>query len=581
MKNKYQSYTALILFLFFGLFFNESVFPQNYKFIVWGDSQFQNPDVFEKIVKETELLKPAFVIHTGDMIHGYTYDINNARRQWKRFKKQISPLTVPFYPTPGNHDVTTKEIQPAYLEAWGSDKLFYSFDYENSHFIILNVFLDQQFDTIPANEFEWLKNDLEKSKNADHIFLSFHSPLYLNKKYNWKPVQELLKKYNVEAVFTGHYHIYDYRTIDSISYFCINSSGNMKYVNHLAGYTHGFLYISVEGKKVDYAFITDKNIFAADDVLPGEFGHSPKYFEDDKTIVISDPNFNSIDTTLSITIKNNTDLKRSYKLTWETDNYEWNFNPWGDNFSLSPGESKLINFSVKGPKGNFLRNELPKLKIESPYKTLTGAVTENIYYYHLFYPPKTEAEYTNEKIILDGKADEKAWKEDEQINELYVDYKKTPAKDKTIVKVLYDNQNLYVSIWGEEPNPDGLAAAAYGDIPLVFGDDDFEIYFDTNRDLKTFYRLMVNPKGTVLSSSPKGLFTFNFDVKTFIGKNFWSAEFKIPFSELDSKPEKGDVWGFNVRRHRQQAQIPQSDWSKMQEHPPYQPQYFGLLKFVN
>lgn len=579
MKVKNRFAEKLIFTIFFVLAFCGILFSQNYKFIVWGDSQFQNPDEFEKIVKETELLKPAFVIHTGDMIHGYTYDINNARRQWKRFKKQIAPLTVPFYPTPGNHDVTTKEIQPAFQEAWGKDKLFYSFDYKNSHFIILNVFLDQQFDTIPDNEFAWLERDLEKSKNADHIFLSFHSPLYLKKNYDWKPVQQLLKKYNVEAVFTGHYHIYDYRLIDSIKYFCINSSGNMKFVNHLAGYTHGFLYVSVEDNKVNYAFVADEKIYPPDAVLPGEFGHSPKYFENDKTIVISDPNLKSIDTTLNVTIRNNTDIKRNYKLTWETDNYKWNFKPWGDNFSLLPGESKLIIFFVKGPQGNFLRNELPKLKVESPYKTLAGKETESIYYYYLFYPPKTEAKYTKEKIILDGKADEKSWKKDEQIDELYVDYEKTPAKEKTIVKVLYDDQNLYVSLWGEEPNPSNLAAAAYGDIPLVFGDDDFEIYFDTDRDLKTFYRLMVNPKGTVLSSSPKGLFTFNFDVKTFIGKNYWSAEFKIPFSELNSKPKKGNIWGFNVRRHRQQAQIPQSDWSKMEEHPPYQPEYFGLLKF--
>ena len=147
------------------------------------------------------------------------------------------------------------------------------------------------------------------------------------------------------------------------------------------------------------------------------------------------------------------------------------------------------------------------------------------------------------------------------------------------MKVLSDDSNLYVNVKGDEPNPSGLASTAYGDIPLVFGDDDFELFFDTNRDLKTFYRLMVNPKGTILCSGPKGLFTFKFEVKTYVGNNFWSAEFKIPLSEINAKINKGDEWGFNIRRHRQQAEPAQSDWSKMQEHPPYQPEYFGLLKF--
>ncbi len=535
--------------------------------------------MFEEIVKETELLKPAFVIHVGDMIHGYTYDIKSVRRQWKRFKKQIEPLTVPFYPTPGNHDVTTKEIQPAYLEAWGKDKLFYSFDYKNSHFIILNVFLNQQFDTIPNNEFEWLKKDLAKAKDAENIFLSFHSPLYLNKNYNWKPVQDLLKQYHVKGIFTGHYHIYDYRLLDSIPYFCINSSGNMEFVNHLAGRTHGFLYATVDGSKVNYAFITNGKIYAPDAVLPDEYKHSPKYFNTDKAIIISNTAINAIDTTIKINIKNNTDINRNYKLTWQTDNYNWKFKPWGINFSLEPKDEKAVEFKIEGPKGNFLRDELPELQVESPYTTLAGAKTKSIYYYHLFNPPITKAKFTNAKIKIDGIINEDPWKSDYEIDTLYTDFKKTPAKDKTIVKVLYDDSNLYVSIKGDEPNPSGLEALAYGKIPLVFGDDDFEIFFDTNRDLKTFYRLMVNPKGTVLNSGPKGLFSFKFDVKTFIGENYWSAEFKIPLSEIDAKLNKGDVWGFNIRRHRQQADPAQSDWSKMQEHPPYQPEYFGLLKF--
>ncbi len=566
----------ILLLIFFSTGFLNA---QSYKFIVWGDSQFQNPDVFEEIVKETELLKPSFVIHVGDMIHGYTYDINNARRQWKRFKKQISPLTVPFYPTPGNHDVTTKEIQPAYIEAWGKDKLFYSFDYKNSHFIILNVFLDQQFDTIPNNEFEWLKKDLEKAKNSDNIFLSFHSPLYLNKSYNWKPVQDLLKQYNVKGIFTGHYHIYDYRLIDSIPYFCINSSGNMNFVNHLAGHTHGFLYVTVNGSKVDYAYMVDGKIYAADAVKPDEYKHSAKYFNDDKTIIISDPSVTAIDTTITVEISNNTDIERDYKLTWQTNNYKWNFSPWGDDFSLKPNDIEKIDFTLRGPKGSFLRDELPELKVESPYITLAGAKTESIYYFHLFNPPETAAKYTKEKINIDGIDDEASWKNDFEIDSLYVDFKKTAAEDETNIKVLYDDSNLYVYVKGDEPNPSGLASTAYGDIPLVFGDDDFELFFDTNRDLKTFYRLMVNPKGTILNSGPKGLFTFKFEVKTFVGNNYWSAEFKIPLSEIDAYINKGDVWGFNVRRHRQQADPSQSDWSKMQEHPPYQPEYFGLLKF--
>lgn len=91
---------------------------------------------------------------------------------------------------------------------------------------------------------------------------------------------------------------------------------------------------------------------------------------------------------------------------------------------------------------------------------------------------------------------------------------------------------------------------------------------------------MVNPKGKVLCSSPEGLFSFKFEVKTFIGKNYWIAKFKIPFSQLHiTKPIKGNIWGFNFIRHRLQSKVQQSFWSLMQYYLPYQPEYFGILKF--
>lgn len=555
-------------------------FAQQFSFVVWGDSQFENPNTFEEIVKETELLHPAFVIHVGDMIHGYSYNINTAREQWKEFKKQISPLTVPSYPTPGNHDVTTKEIQPAYLEAWGKDKLYYSFNYGNSHFIIINAFLDQQFDTIPPAEMKWFEDDLEKNKSAENIFISFHSPLYMNSKYDWKPVAELLKKYNVKGVFSGHFHIYDYRVENGIPYFCINSSGNMDFTNFLAGYGHGFLYVTVNGGKVNYAFITHGKIYPPDAVKPGESRRSPKFFNTDRTILIPDPSKAPINITAEVPVINRSDEERSYTLSWKTNDYRWKFEPFGANITVPPGKTKLVKFLIAGPEGNFTRSELPKLKISAPYKTLAGKETESVYYFRLFNPPQTIAKYTNDKIVLDGIPDEKAWQGVTGIDNLFYGYTGQPDKEKTSVKVLYDDKNLYVGIVGEEPHPEKLSALAYGDIPLVFGDDDFELFFDTKHDQTNFFRLMVNPKGTVLCSSPKGLFSFKFDVKTHVGKNNWSAEFRIQFSQLNVvKPAKGEIWGFNVIRHRLQSKIQQSFWSLMQYYLPYQPEYFGILKF--
>lgn len=550
---------------------------QKFKFIVWGDSQFQNPETFERIVHETELLKPDFVLHVGDMIHGYTYNVNAAHKQWMKFKKQIEPLTVPFYPTPGNHDVTTKEIQPAYLETWGEDKLYYSFDYLNNHFIVLNAFHNQNFDSVSMEQFSWLKKDLEKNNNSDNIFVTIHSPLHLNKSFNWSYVHNLLKQYPVRAVFTGHYHYYEYRKIDEIEYFCLNSSGNMRLYNPYIGYFHHFLQVSVDDNKIDYAVLGDGKIFPKDFVSVTERERAQKFFNENSTIILSSASQGEKE--LSYILENRSTEVLNYSVSWETDDYSWRFEPWGYNTILPPNEKKELIFKYDFPK-EIDKSNLPKLKIESPYTTSTGILTSAKHYANLFIPPTCTVKNVNAKITFDGNVEEKIWEESLIIHNLFIDKKMTSEIDKTKISIFYDDEYIYVGVLGSEPKPENLSAFAYGDIPLVFGDDDFELYFDTNRDMKTFFRLMVNPKGTVLSSSPKGRFTFNFDVKTFIGKDFWSAEFIIPFKELEtSKPNIGDAWGFNVRRHRQQAEDIQSDWSKMANHPPYEPEYFGIIIF--
>ena len=573
---------ALVICISFVFIILPAIFASDacpFKFAVWGDSQFDNPDIFARAVNETELLKPAFVIHCGDMINGYTYDQQKIKKEWERFKGEIKPLTAPFYPVPGNHDVTTTAIEPLYGETWGKNKYYYSFDYNTAHFIILDTDLHEQMDTIPPEEMSWLKDDLEKNKDAVAIFLAFHSPLYASTEYDWQPVHNLLKKYPVKAVFTGHSHIYDHRIIDGIHYFCLNTSGAMPYNNHLTGYSHCFILTSVDGNKIDLAVISDGRIFPPDAVPPDEYKLSPRYFIDETTSIIPDASKQDVNVTLPVPIHNKTHEDCSYLLRWETDNFHFRFDPPGANLSLSPNETTTTSFKIFIPRGTYTRDMLPKLRIDAPYTNGAGYKTTLTSYHFLFCPPETTAIPLRGGFTFDGKMDDTAWQDVPAINRLFIDKKGTPAKEQTFIKVIYDAENIYVGVQGEEPNPKGLRSLASGKIPLVFADDDFELYFDPGRSLKTYYRLMVNPAGIVLCSGPEGLFTFHFAVKTNVGKDNWSAEFKIPYKEISAAPAKpGDRWGLNMRRARQQADVSVSEWSRMRGFPA-QTQYFGILNF--
>ena len=135
--------------------------PKNeFTFAILGDSQFNKTDVFNRIVNEVALLSPSLVVQVGDLITGKLKARDTTMKQWARFKEQIKPLrNIPYYPVPGNHDVLDKKGNPLpyYKEYWG--KMYYSFNYKNAHFTILNT-NDGKEAQIDEAQVAWLEKDL-------------------------------------------------------------------------------------------------------------------------------------------------------------------------------------------------------------------------------------------------------------------------------------------------------------------------------------------------------------------------------------------------------------------------------------
>ena len=117
-----------------------------YKFAAIGDGG-SGFEVQDQIATQMRLLRPKFVIHTGDLIypHGEGKHLKN-----KFFDPYHSLMnTSPFYIALGNHDYDTKEGQEI-LDAISlpqndidNSEHFYTFVYGNSRFIALdsNLFL--------------------------------------------------------------------------------------------------------------------------------------------------------------------------------------------------------------------------------------------------------------------------------------------------------------------------------------------------------------------------------------------------------------------------------------------------------
>ncbi len=235
-----------------------------FSFVVLGDSQFEHPNAFNRIIDEVVRLYPSFVIQVGDMIH-FPADEGVARAKWTRYKAQIAPLEeIPFYPVPGNHDVTdsTRGVggEPIYREIWGAT--YYSFDYRNAHFIILNTDEGGAQD-ITGDQRTWLLKDLRKARGKDHIFVFFHRPIYTLA--SEKALHGIFVEHNVRAVFYGHHHHLNFHERDGIPYYMTTASTEAENpYGEVSGVFHHQLLVTVRNDDFRVAVIKANSVLPPD-----------------------------------------------------------------------------------------------------------------------------------------------------------------------------------------------------------------------------------------------------------------------------------------------------------------------------
>lgn len=161
-------------------------------------------------------------------------------------------------------------------------------------------------------------------------------------------------------------------------------------------------------------------------------------------------------------------------------------------------------------------------------------------------------------IVLDGRLDESAWQKAPAITSFTQSYPAPGAKptDPTEVRVLYDNEALYVGVRMLDAHPDSIAAQlARRDASGIYSDW-IHVIVDSYHDRRTAFRFTVNPKGV-----KKDVYTSNdgeedanwdavWDVATRVDSLGWVAEFRIPLSQLRFGSASGPdrIWGFQVMR---------------------------------
>ena len=182
---------------------------KHFSFAVMGDNR-DGDYILKKIIRNINKDKDIkFAINNGDLVpDGY-------KKEFRSYLSIINTSNKPVLSIIGNHEISWYEGETNYEKTFG--KTYFSFDYKNSYFIILD---SSSKKGIFNRQYKWLKKELKKSQRYQNRFVFMHVPLYdprkgkyqkghsLKKIKNADKLNKLFDKYKVTMLFCSHIHLY-------------------------------------------------------------------------------------------------------------------------------------------------------------------------------------------------------------------------------------------------------------------------------------------------------------------------------------------------------------------------------------
>lgn len=175
------------------------------------------------------------VINLGDLIHEVTTesDLVNYKNATMLFGKKR-----PVKHVVGNHELTTLS-RDQLAEIIGEKNIYYSFDLNGYHHVILGIYRNSKDELFKIDEEQiiWLKKNLNKTKlptlvychypldnqniESNYYFSERPDKAFIKNKEEVRSIMESSKK--VLAVFNGHLHFFNQENIDGIIYVTVPS----------------------------------------------------------------------------------------------------------------------------------------------------------------------------------------------------------------------------------------------------------------------------------------------------------------------------------------------------------------------
>ena len=287
--------------------------PGEFQFAIVGDRTggANVAGTFHLAVDQLNMLHPEFVINVGDMIEGYSDEKAKLNDEWDEVDAMLAKLDMPFFRTPGNHDIANATAQQVWRERHGATH--YYFVYKDVLFVVLDSEdppraapegMDEKLETynrlqtedpaaaqamlaefmsdeavvaalgkpveFAADQVASVEKVLAQHDDVRWTFLFLHEPAWENPSESFEAIQALLAD-RPHTFFAGHLHYYDYDKIDGYEHITMGPAG-ASFHHEGPGNVDHLMWVTVTDDGPKMANIALKGVFDRKGLDPELFG---------------------------------------------------------------------------------------------------------------------------------------------------------------------------------------------------------------------------------------------------------------------------------------------------------------------
>lgn len=158
--------------------------------------------------------------------------------------------------------------------------------------------------------------------------------------------------------------------------------------------------------------------------------------------------------------------------------------------------------------------------------------------------------------------DARPWTDAAQITGFLDIQGKAMAANQTQLFLFYTNDSLWAAFRCIEPEGGTMIQEVTERDGPVWRDSSVEIFLDPVHSHHDYFQLVVNPLGAFYDGrNMDGTWNSTVEVQSVTDNTGWTAFFRIPFADLGSVPDKGDMWAANFCRSRTIEE--RTSWSRL------------------